>query len=217
METWANFIRYITVNSDKLIVAIQHHIIYLVIIPVVIAVLIAVPLGIICTRWKTPEKIVIPTVSVIQTIPSLALLAFMITLGLGIGYKPAIIAIILYALLPILRNTYAGIKGVDSSITEAAKGMGMTNFQMLIDVELPLAAPFIMAGIRTATVISVGAGTIAALIGAGGLGQFILTGLSQVRPHIILAGAVPAAFLALLFDWLLGKLENVLVPKGLKI
>ena len=181
-----------------------------------IAILIAVPLGIVCTRFATAEKMIIAVVSILQTIPSLAMLAFLITLGFGIGYPPAIVALTLYSLLPILSNTYAGIKGVDPAILEASIGMGMTDFQRLTQVELPIAMPIIIAGIRTAAVISVGSGTLAAFIGAGGLGQLIITGLSQVRNHIILAGAIPSALLALTVDRLLVQAGKVLIPRGLK-
>ena len=154
---------------------------------------------------------------VLQTIPSLALLALMIPLGLGIGKKPAMVALFLYSLLPILRNTYTGIKGVDDSVREAAIGMGMTYFQRLYMVELPMAFSVIMAGVRTATVITIGTATLAALIGGGGLGDFIVTGLGMVRDELIPLGALPAAIMALLADFLLGKLEDWLTPKGLKI
>ena len=217
MNTWVRFFEYVYSNSDRLLQATQEHIVYLVFIPVGMAILMAVPLGILCTRWPRGEKIIMGLASVLQTIPGLAMLAFMITLGLGIGYRPAIVALTLYALLPILRNTYTGIIGVDSSIKEAATGMGMTNVQLLIEVEIPMAVPVILAGIRTASVISVGAGTLAALIGAGGLGQFIITGLTQIRDHIILAGAIPSALLALIIDRFLGKTEDWLTPRGLKL
>ena len=155
--------------------------------------------------------------NVLQTIPSLALLALMIPLGLGIGRKPALIALFLYSLLPILRNTYIGIRSVDDSIKEAATGMGMTYFQRLYMVELPIALPVIIGGIRTATIIIIGTATLAAMIGGGGLGDFIITGLGMVRDELILLGAIPAALLALLADFLLGKLEYILTPRGLRI
>jgi len=182
---------------------------------VFIAILIGIPLGILLTRCKALSTVVLGVASIIQTIPSLALLGFMIPI-LGIGMKPAVVALFLYALLPIIRNTYTGIDNVDAPIIEAGKGMGLTNFQILYKVELPLALPVIMAGVRTSTVINVGIATLCALIGAGGLGQLIFRGISMVNSQLILAGAFPAALLALLLDFLLGRLERLITPKGLK-
>lgn len=196
--------------------AIWDHIFLLVAVPVGLAVLVAIPLGILATRYTWLEKIVMPIANIIQTIPSLALLALLIVLGLGIGYPPAITALFLYSLLPILRNTYTGLKNVDPFIKEAATGMGMTNMQQLYMVELPLAFSVIMAGIRTATVICIGTGTLAALAGAGGLGVFVVRGLQMLWNHLILVGAVPAAIMALLADFILGKIEHLLIPRGLR-
>ncbi len=172
-----------------------------------IAVAIGVPLAIACTRYRRVAGPALATVGVIQTIPSIAMLGFMIPL-LGIGAIPAIVALFLYALLPIVRNTYAGIDEVESAVVEAARGMGMTDRQVLTKVELPLALPVIFAGIRTATVINVGVATLCALIGAGGLGEFIFRGISLNNSIMILAGALPAALLAIFFDNLLGLLEK---------
>ena len=180
------------------------------------AIVTGVPAGIMLTRYKESSSVVLGLVSIIQTIPSLALLGFMIPL-FGIGAKPAVIVLFLYALLPIIRNTFTGIEGVESALIEAGRGMGMTNFQLLHMVELPLALPVIMAGIRTSTVINVGITTLCALIGAGGLGQLIFRGISMVNANMILAGAIPAALLALFLDYLLGQMEKLLSPKGLKI
>ncbi len=173
----------------------------------VIAVIIGVPLAIACTRYRKVAGPTLGAVGVIQTIPSIALLGFMIPL-LGIGAVPAIVALFLYALLPIVRNTYAGIKEVEPSVVEAARGMGMTDRQILSKVELPLAMPVIFAGIRTATVINVGVATLCALIGAGGLGEFIFRGIALNNSIMILAGALPAALLAIFFDKILGLLET---------
>jgi len=149
-------------------------------------------------------------------VPSLALLAFMIPLpGLGLGARSAIAALFLYALLPILRNTYTGIREVDADLIEAARGMGLRGRQILLRVELPLATRTIMAGIRTSTIISIGVATLAAFIGAGGLGDPIITGLQLDDVRLILSGAIPAALLAIIVDWLLGRLEKALVPRGL--
>lgn len=180
------------------------------------AVVIAVPLGILLTRYRNLAGVVLGVVSVIQTIPSLALLGFMIPV-FGIGPLPAIIAMTLYGLLPIMRNTYTGILDVDKSLLEAGRGMGMTGAQRLKMVELPLARPVIFAGIRTATVMTIGVATLAAFIGAGGLGDLILRGIAMVDTGIILAGAIPAAVLAILFDLVLAWVDWRVTPKGLRI
>lgn len=176
-------------------------------VSLLIAVIIGIPLGLLATRFDKISGSVLGAVGVIQTIPSIALLGFMLPL-LGIGALPAIVALFLYALLPIVRNTYSGIKEVDASVTESAQGMGMTDTQILRKVELPLAGPVIFAGIRTATVINVGVATLCALIGAGGLGEFIFRGIALNNSIMILAGAMPAALLALGFDLVLGLLER---------
>jgi len=178
-----------------------------------LAIIIGVPLAILLTRYKKLSAMVLGIASIIQTIPSLALLGFMVPL-FGIGTKPAIVALFLYALLPIVRNTFTGVEGVEPTLIEAGIGMGMTNFQLLYMVELPLALPVIMAGIRTSTVINVGITTLCALIGAGGLGQLIFRGISMVNANMILAGAVPAALLALFLDFLLGQMEKLLSQKN---
>lgn len=183
-------------------------------IAVVLAILFAVPLGIVLTRREALSGPVLAMTGIIQTIPSLALLAFMIPIpGLGLGTRSAVVALFLYALLPILRNTVTGIREVDAAAVEAARGMGLTDSQLLRLVELPLALPTVMAGIRTATVISIGVATLAAFIGAGGLGEPILTGLQLNEPLLILSGAVPAALLALLADFLLGFIDRLLAPR----
>lgn len=181
-----------------------------------IAVAVGVPLGILATRSQRFERPVLGFVNIVQTIPSLALFGFLIAVPLvgGIGARPAIVALTLYALLPIVRNTHAGIRGVDPALREAARGMGMTDRQLLLQVELPLATGVILAGVRVATVISVGIATIAAAIGAGGLGVYIFRGIAMVDNAVILAGAVPAALLALAADGALGWLERRLSPPG---
>lgn len=212
-QTW----EYILLNQSEFLLALRDHLLLLVVAPVLLAVLVAVPLGILATRWRPLQTVILSVVNTLQTIPSLAMIAIMIPLGFGIGYRPAIVAIFLYSLLPIVRNTYAGIEGVDDFLKEAATGMGMTEFQRLVKVELPLAVPMIMAGIRTATVIAVGTGTLAALVGGGGLGQYIVRGLNLIRDYIIVVGALPAAIMALMSDWLLGKVELAVTPRGLKL
>ncbi|MBC7746031.1 MAG: ABC transporter permease, partial [Flavobacterium sp.] len=177
-------------------------------ISLLIAILIGIPLGILISRKLKIAGSILAIAGILQTIPSIALLGVMIPF-LGIGPKPAIVALFLYALLPIIRNTYTGIREVNSSVTDAAKGMGMSNFQVLIKVELPLAMPVMLAGIRTATVINVGVATLAAYIAAGGLGEFIFGGIALNNANMILAGAIPAALLAILFDFLLSRLQKL--------
>ena len=182
----------------------------LVAVAMLFAVACGVPLGILAARHRRLGRGVLAAANVIQTVPSLALFGFLIPLPLlgGIGSRSAVIALALYALLPIIRNTHTGITGVDPAVIEAARGMGMTAGQLLWHVELPLSLGVIVTGVRVATVISVGVATIAAAIGAGGLGTYIFRGLSMVDTQVILAGAVPAALLALLADLLLGLLAR---------
>jgi osmoprotectant transport system permease protein len=187
---------------------------WLVGISTLLAVLIGIPLGILITRWPALNKPVLGGANIIQTIPSLALFGFLLPAP-WIGARAdrlAILALTLYALLPLIRNTYVGIQGVDRSVVEAGRGMGMTDRQLLFQVELPLALGVIIAGVRVATVISVGLATIAAAIGAGGLGEYIFRGLAMVNNQVILAGAIPAAAMALLADVSLGWLEKRLSP-----
>ena len=179
------------------------------------AILISVPLGVLLTRKRSLAEPIIGITAVFQTIPSLALLGFMIPL-FGIGFLPAVIALTIYGLLPILRNTYTGITGVDQAAIEAGKGMGMTPQQVLFLVEIPLALPIIMAGIRTAIVLIIGVATIATLIGSGGLGDLIYRGIAMANTQLILVGAIPAAILALVFDFGLKKIEDLVTPKGRK-
>jgi osmoprotectant transport system permease protein len=210
-------IDYFASNGTEILGALQEHVLMLVLVPVGIAVLVAVPLGILATRYSILERFVMGVGSVIQTIPSLALLALFIPLGLGIGNKPAIVALFLYSLLPIMRNTYTGIKGVSPELKEAAAGMGMTPMQQLLKVELPLAVPVIMAGVRTATVIAIGTATLAAMVGGGGLGRYIVRGLQLMRDYLILVGAIPAAAMALIADFFLGHVERWVTPEGLRL
>lgn len=182
----------------------------LVLISMVIGIFIAVPLGMFIVQRPALRAISIGVANVFQTIPSLALFGFLIPIPFigGIGKRTAIVALVLYALLPILRNTYVGLSGVDAAVLEAAEAMGMTSSQILFRVRFPLALGVILAGIRTATIITIGIGTIAAAIGAGGLGTFIFRGVALVSDSLILAGAIPAALLALIADFLLGLLER---------
>ncbi|WP_434121907.1 ABC transporter permease/substrate-binding protein [Salinicoccus roseus] len=181
-------------------------------IALLIAVIIGVPLGIILTKTKKLSEVVINIAAVLQTIPSLALLGLMIPL-FGIGKVPAIIALVIYALLAILRNTFTGIDEVDDSLVEAARGIGMKPIRRLTKVELPIAMPVIMAGIRTAMVLIIGTATLAALIGAGGLGDLILLGIDRNNTSLIILGAIPAALLAIFFDIALRVIQNLSYKK----
>ena len=205
MNVW----RFFASHRVEILAATREHLI-LVLISMIIAVAIGVPLGLALVMHPRLRAGALAVASIFQTIPSLALFGFLIPLPFlgGIGTRTAIVALVLYALLPILRNTYVGLTGVDLAILEAAEAMGMTEDQILFRVRLPLATSFILAGIRTATVITIGVATIAAAIGAGGLGTFIFRGVAMVSDAVILAGAIPAALLALLADFLLGLLER---------
>ncbi|AUB54222.1 MULTISPECIES: ABC transporter permease [Enterococcus] len=188
---------------------------YISAIALVIGIAVAVPLGVLLTRFPKVATIVIGLTSALQTVPSLALLALMIPL-FGVGKLPAIIALFIYSLLPILRNTYIGMKNVDWNYRDVAKGMGMTNIQSIFSVELPIAMPTIMAGIRLAAVYVIAWATLASYIGAGGLGDLIFSGLNNYQPDLIFAGTIPVTILALLADFLLGLLENRLTPIALR-
>ena len=205
MSPWQFFIGH----RQEILEATATHL-TLVLIAMAIAVLIAVPLGMVIVQRPTLRNIALGIASVFQTIPSLALFGFLIPMPFigGIGRRTAIVALVLYALLPILRNTYVGLTGIDAAVLQAAEAMGMTNTQILWRVRLPLALPVILAGIRTATIITIGVATIAAAIGAGGLGTFIFRGVAMVSNAVILAGAIPAALLAILADVLLAWLER---------
>src|SRR5580692_9562510 len=202
-----NLWEFMRQQSGKLLEQTVQHI-GLTFISLFIAVLIGLPLGIFISRRKKFSGAVLGVAGVLQTIPSIALLGFMIPL-LGIGPLPAIAALFLYALLPVIRNTYTGIDGVDPGVREAAVAMGMTSTQRLFRVDLVLAFPVIMAGIRTATVINVGVATLAAYIAAGGLGEFIFGGIALNNTDMILAGAIPAALLAILLDFLLSLVQKM--------
>lgn len=196
-------------RADVLARTLQHT--GLVAVSVGIAVAIGIPLGVLIARRSSLRGPILGLANVMQTIPSLALFGFLLAVPLiGLGAKNAIVALVFYSLLPIIRNTFTGINGVDPAISEAARGMGMTDWQLLRIVELPLAAPVMLAGIRVAAVIGVGVATIAAAIGAGGLGVFIFRGLAMVDNGVIMAGAIPAAMLALLVDGGLHLIERKL-------
>ncbi|MEH2177883.1 ABC transporter permease [Nostoc sp.] len=189
---------------------------FLVSIAIGIAILVGIPLGILITRKTYLRQPILGIANIFQTIPSLALFGLLIPIPIigGIGAVPAIVALTVYSLLPIIRNTYTGIASIDPAIREAGRGMGMTDRQLLLQVEIPLAMGVILAGVRVATVIAIGIATIAAAIGAGGLGVFIFRGISVVNDQLILAGAVPAAVIALLADFAIGWMENKLKIKN---
>jgi osmoprotectant transport system permease protein len=202
------------VTTDSLLRALAEHL-QLTAIALVIAIAIGVPLGVHIARARFLSGPVLALVSTIQTIPSVAFLGFLIPF-LGIGMKPAVVVLFLYSLLPIVRNTYTGVVGVDAAAIEAARGMGMRERQILFRVTIPQALPVLMAGIRTATVLCVGVTTVAALIGAGGLGSFIFRGIAMLNTKMILAGAVPAGALALALDLALAGVERWITPPGLR-
>lgn len=206
--------QFLQEKGHELVIKIGEHI-FISGIALLLGILLAVPLGILLTRTKRTAAVVISITSALQTVPSLALLALMIPI-LGVGKLPAIIALFIYSLLPILRNTYIGIKEVGSDYKDAAKGMGMTNLQSIFLVELPIAMPTIMAGIRLAAVYVIAWATLASYIGAGGLGDFIFSGLNNYQPDLIFAGTIPVTILALAADLLLGLLEKKLTPKALR-
>ncbi|MCI7239788.1 MAG: ABC transporter permease [Aerococcus suis] len=176
-----------------------------------LGIIVAVPLGILLSQFPKVANVVINIVSVLQTIPTLALLALMIPL-FGIGKVPSIIALFIYSLLPILRNTFLGMQGVDANLLDAAKGMGMKQMQIIRKVQLPLAIPVIMAGIRLSTVYVIAWTTLAAYIGGGGLGEMVFNGLNLFMPELILGGTIPVTILALVIDFLMGRLEKWASP-----
>lgn len=204
-----NFLQFMMANRQHVLELTFEHI-TLAGIATLLAALVGIPLGILITRMPKLSKPVLGGANIIQTIPSLALFGFLLPapwIGDRAG-QLAILALALYALLPLIRNTYAGIQAVDPAVVEAGRAMGLTDRQLLLQVELPLASGVIVAGVRIAAVISIGLATIAAAIGAGGLGELIFRGLAMVNNDVILAGAVPAALLALGTDFLLGQLER---------
>lgn len=214
MEAIQVFFDTVITRQDLIIQrAIEH--LYLSFAAILIAVAISLPLGIYISKRKKVAEYYIGVTAVFQTIPSLALFGFLVPF-LGIGTVTALVALIIYALLPILRNTYTGINSVDEGIVEAGEGMGMTSRQILWKIQLPLALPFIMAGIRTATVLTVGVATLATFVGAGGLGDVIWRGLQSWNNSLVLAGAIPVALMALFFDFVLKLVEKKVTPKGIK-
>ncbi len=203
--------QFLQEHGNELVVKTLEHL-YISSIALVLGIIVAVPLGIALTRTKKTARIVIGITSILQTIPSLALLTMFIPL-FGVGKNTAIVALFIYSLLPILRNTYLGVKNVDANLVDAAKGMGMTSFEQIRFVELPLSIPTIMRGIRLAAVYVIAWATLASYIGGGGLGDLIFSGLNLYKPNLIIGGTIPVIILALLSDFLLGRLEKRFSPK----
>ena len=201
--------RFMAEHQAEILSATLEHV-ELVLIAMTAAILIGVPLGMLIVRRAKLRTLALGVAGIFQTIPSLALFGFLIPIPFigGIGQRTAVVALTLYALLPILRNTYVGLTEIDPAVLESAEAMGMTQAQILFRVRLPLGLAVILAGVRTATIITIGVATIAAAIGAGGLGTFIFRGVALVNDSLLLAGAIPAALLAILADFLLGRLER---------
>lgn len=204
-----NILEFLRLNFADVLAKTGEHLI-LAVVSTLIAAMIGIPAGVLLARRPALKRPVLGLANVLQTIPSLALLGFLVPLPLlgGIRARTAIVALVLYALLPLIRNTCTGIEGVDPAVREAGRGMGMTDRQLLLQVELPLAGGVIFAGLRVAMVISIGIATIAAYIGAGGLGSYIFRGIFTLDNTLILAGAVPAALLAIVTDAVLGSIEK---------
>lgn len=215
MEIW----QFIVQNQQELIRLFGQHA-YIVGIAILIAIFTGVPIGIWINYNQKAADIVLYIAGIIMTVPSIALFGIMIPIlsvfGYGIGSVPAIVALVLYAQLPIIRNTYAALKNVDNNIIDAGVGMGMTRGQVLIKVQLPMALSVIFAGVRVAVVMSIGIGAIAAYIGAGGLGHYIFMGINQTYDTMIKVGAICVAIMAITVDYIFGLIENRLVSKGLR-
>lgn len=208
-------IEFLQVNGQELFQKTIEHF-YISFVALLLAMVVSIPLGIVLTRTKKLAKVVLSIASVLQTVPSLAVLAIMIPF-LGVGKLPAIIALFIYILLPILNNTYIGINNVDKNVKGAGISMGMTKFQEMYLVELPLAISVIMSGIRLSSVYAISWATLASFIGAGGLGDFIFNGLNLYQPDLIIGGAIAVTAIALIMDFVLSKFEEWVTPKGLKV
>lgn len=213
-------LNFIIKNIHNVLFLTWEHI-YMVGVSLIIATLIGVPLGIMITKNENMAKKVINSANIMMTVPSIALFGLMLPvlalIGEGLGKLPAIIALILYSQLPIIRNTYVAIKNVSPSIRDAGKGMGMNRWELLKEVEIPIAIPVIVAGLRTAAVMNIGIAAIAAYVGAGGLGVYIQNGIDRVYPEMILAGALLVSILAIVVDAAMALAERVLTPKGIQI
>ena len=205
-----DFFTYIVQNREQILSLLLDHI-QLTCLAVGLAIVIGVPLGLLISYTKGLNKLVLGIASVIQAVPSMALLGFAIPF-LVIGVLPSVIVVVLYSLLPIVKNTFTGIQGISPELMESAKGIGLTKPEILFKVQIPLALPVMMAGIRISAVTAVGLMTMAAFIGGGGLGYLVFSGISTVNNAQILAGAIPACLLALLVDFLLGQVEKFVTP-----
>ncbi|MBU3191194.1 ABC transporter permease subunit [Clostridium bowmanii] len=209
-----SFIKFVVQRQDEILKLLMQHI-QLTVFSILMAILIAIPLTILIVRYRKLAAPVIGFTNVVQSMPSLALLGFLIPV-VGIGSKPAIIMVVMYSLLPIVKSTYTGLTNISPSLIEASDGMGLTQTQVLLKVRFPLAMPIIMSGVRVSSVTAVGLMTIAAFIGAGGLGYLVFSGVSTVNNNMILAGAIPACLLAIVLDFILGKVENIVIPEGIR-
>ncbi|WP_436890111.1 ABC transporter permease [Mammaliicoccus sciuri] len=208
-------IEFLQVNGNELLQKTLEHF-YISLLALLLAMIVAIPLGILLTRTKKLAKLVLSIASVLQTVPSLAVLALMIPF-LGVGKLPSILALFIYILLPILNNTYIGINNVDKNVKAAGLSMGMTKFQEMFMIELPLAISVIMSGVRLSSVYAISWATLASFIGAGGLGDFIFNGLNLYQPDLIIGGAISVTLIALIMDFVLSKVELWVTPKGLKV
>lgn len=206
---------FIVNNANDLFNKTMEHL-YISVIALILAIIFSVPLGILLTRTKRLAKVSLTIASVLQTIPTLAVLALMIPF-FGVGKVPAIVALFFYVLLPILNNTIIGVESIDKNVREAGKSMGMTEFQLMKGVELPLALPMILSGIRLSSVYVISWATLASFIGAGGLGDYIFNGLNLYDANMIITATILITALALLVDFCLSRIEKWIVPKGLKV
>lgn len=210
-----NFLTYLMENKEQISVLFVEHV-QLTILSVTLAVIIGVPIGIIISHFSKVNKPVMAFANIVQAIPSMALLGFLIPF-LGIGVVPAVFMVVLYSLLPIIKNTFTSISGINPQVIEAAEGIGMTKMQVLFKVQIPMALPVIMAGVRISAVTAVGLMTMAAYIGAGGLGYLVFSGIRTANNYQILAGAIPACIMALVIDFIASVIEKAVVPQGIKI
>ena len=201
-------------GSQLLSKAVEHF--YISMFALLLAIVVAVPLGILLSKTQRTANVVLTVAGVLQTIPTLAVLAIMIPI-FGVGKTPAIVALFIYVLLPILNNTVLGVKNIDKNVIQAGQSMGMTKFQLMKDVEMPLALPLIISGIRLSSVYVISRATLASYVGAGGLGDLVFNGLNLYQPPMIISAAIVVTLLALVIDFILSLVEKWVVPKGLKV
>lgn len=206
---------YLVENSGMLLNKTLEHL-YISIMALILAMIVAIPLGILLSKKEKLSKVSLTIAGILQTIPTLAILALMIPL-FGVGKVTAIIALFIYVLLPILNNTIVGVQNIDRNIVETGRSMGMTNFQLMKDIELPLALPMVLSGIRLSSVYVISWAALASYVGAGGLGDLIFNGLALYEPEMIIVGTILVTLLALIVDLILAQIEKWIIPKGLKI